>query len=362
MLKNLALTCFTTFSLLASTLSVAQPSGAEGDDFIYNVRPGDTLSDLSKLYTGQSGHWRTLQTLNNVADTLALPIGKALRIPFSLIAEVPGQARISHFRGDVTINGRRPQTDTLLKEGDEIVVGNNAFLTLQLSDDSTITLPPSSALSLKRLRDFTHAGLTDSIIQLESGELETRVAPDHRGVGRFEVHTPVSVTGVRGTDLRVRSQDNRSITEVISGRAKLQTDAANKPMYIKPDQGTIVNASGEISTGSLLPAPAMSEPERGPNGWQVSFPPLAGAQEYLVQVTLDEEGSQIYSRQNTTDTTVSFHAGGTGTHYIRVRGIAADGLMGRDAVASFPGQLVLQSSNGAPIMSSFDLPITLQDY
>lgn len=362
MLKHLALACFTTFSLLAGTTSVAQPSGAEGDDFIYNVRSGDTLSALSKLYTGQSNHWRTLQSLNNVADPLALPIGKALRIPFSLIAEVPGQARISHYSGDITINGQRPQTGGMLKEGDSIVVGSNAFLTLQLSDDSTITLPPSSNLSLKRLRDFTHAGLTDSIIELEKGELETRVAPDHRGVGRFEVHTPVSVTGVRGTDLRVRSHDDRSITEVISGRAKLQTDSANKPMYIKPDQGTIVKASGEVSTGNLLAAPAMSEPERGPNGWQVSFPALPGADEYLVQVTLDEEGSQIYSRETTTDTTVSFHAGGTGTHYVRVRGIAADGLMGRDAVASFPGQMVLQSSDGSPIMSSFDLPITLQEY
>lgn len=362
MLKHLALACFTTFSLLAGTTSVAQPSGAEGDDFIYNVRSGDTLSALSKLYTGQSNHWRTLQSLNNVADPLALPIGKALRIPFSLIAEVPGQARISHYSGDITINGQRPQTGGMLKEGDSIVVGSNAFLTLQLSDDSTITLPPSSNLSLKRLRDFTHAGLTDSIIELEKGELETRVAPDHRGVGRFEVHTPVSVTGVRGTDLRVRSHDDRSITEVISGRAKLQTDAANQAMYIKPDQGTIVKASGEVSTGNLLPAPAMSEPERGPNGWQVSFPALPGADEYLVQVTLDEEGSQIYSRQTTTDTTVSFHAGGTGTHYVRVRGIAADGLMGRDAVASFPGQMALQSSDGSPIMSSFDLPVTLQEY
>lgn len=360
MIKHLALACVATFSLFASSYSIAQPSGAEGDDFIYNVRAGDTLSQLAKLYTGQSNHWRTLQSLNNVADPFALPIGKALRIPFALIAEVPGQARISHFSGDITINGQRPQTGTMLNEGDEVIVGSNAFLTLLLSDDSTITLPPSSKLSLKRLRDFAHTALTDSILQLESGELETRVAPDHRGVGRFEVHTPVSVTGVRGTDLRVRNHNDSSITEVISGRAKLQTEAT-QAMYIKPDQGSIVNASGAVSTGTLLPAPDMSAPERGPNGWQVTFPPLAGAEQYLVQVTLDEEGSQLYSRTSTPDTTVSFHSGGPGTHYVRVRGIAADGLMGRDAVASFPGQRVLLSSDGTPVMSSFDLPIGLQD-
>lgn len=359
LLKRFILSCFTVCTLLTASVAVAQPSGADGDDFIYTVRSGDTLSELSQRYTGTSVHWPTLQNLNNVTDPLTLPIGKSLRIPFSIIAEIPGEAKISYMRGEVTVNGQPPLPDMLLKEGDEVVVGTQAFLTLQLSDGSTITVPPSSTVNVKRLRDFQYAPLTDSILELPAGELETRVAPDHRGVGRFEVHTPVSITGVRGTDLRVRRINDSSFTEVISGKAKLQTDK-DKSLYVQRDQGTVITASGEISISSLLPAPNISMPTFGTNGWQVSFPALPGAAQYLVQVTLDEEGTELYSRQYTTNTLVYFHAGGSGTHYVRVRGVTADGMMGRDAVASFPGQPVLRSSDGLPVMSGFELPIILQ--
>src|SRR3546814_17702103 len=68
------------------------------------------------------------------------------------------------------------------------------------------------ATHLERLRQFEGNALTDSILRVQRGVVDSNVAPAGQGVGRFEVRTPVAVTGVRGTRFRVpaRAQGARS--------------------------------------------------------------------------------------------------------------------------------------------------------
>lgn len=361
MFSRLVLTFLTAFAVLSQPV-VAQPSGAEGEDFIYRVQAGDTLSDLAELYTINNANWRTLQTLNNIADPLALPIGKNLRIPFSMIPMRAAPAVVTHRVGQPLINNSPAQLGDELQEGDVINTDQQSFLTLMLTDESTISIPPDSHVTLQRIQAFERARISDSILLLETGNIETRVAPNKQGVGRFEVHTPIAITGVRGTDLRVSAYDDKTITEVLTGQAKLHAPGQRSQM-VPTNRGAAIDHSGAIfASGTLLPAPAISEPTRGRSGWEIHYPPLSGAQHYLVQVSLDEVGSQLVSRQFTTDTTAHFRGVGSGTHYVRVRAIDENGIMGRDAIASFPGHPVLQSSNGAPVMTRFNIPVTLNDF
>ena len=54
------------------------------------------------------------------------------------------------------------------------------------------------------MRQFEGTGLTDSVVRVQRGSVESSVAPEGQGVGR-EIRTPVAVTGVRGTRFRVQS-------------------------------------------------------------------------------------------------------------------------------------------------------------
>lgn len=342
----------------------AQPSGARGENFVYKVLAGDTLLDISQTYTRQSRNWSEIQRLNAVADPYRLPIGKELNIPFRMIPEVAAPARITHQTGQILVNGQALGAGTThLQEGDLIRTGSNGYLTLELQDGSQLSVPAQASLSVTRMRAFEGTGLTDSIIALDDGDVESRVSPEKTGVGRFEVRTPVSITGVRGTELRVRTQQGMAHSEVLEGRAELGTQQRSTPTALKQNQGAAVGTDGNImALAPLLPAPQISTPERRGGQWNSTIQAVPGAQAYLVQTSTDPQGAKLLSRDITTDTDIQFGASRPGTYYVTVRAIDRHGLMGPDTIESFEGAASLTSSDGQAVVSNFGDPILLSQF
>ncbi|NYT58451.1 FecR domain-containing protein [Alcaligenaceae bacterium] len=361
-LRRSALLAFMLSTSLFTCSVLAQPAGAQGDNFIYRIMKDDTLIRLSERFTDNSEHWRTLQTLNAIADPTLLPIGQELKIPFALIPELPAQARVAHVRGTAMNGQQQLAVNDTLQEGNSVTTQANGFVTLTLADGSTLTVPPQSALRLERLRVFKGTSLTDTISTLDDGTLESQVAPQGTGVGRFEIRSPVSITGVRGTQLRVHVNHQGAQSEVLEGVAGLNSQQAESTR-LRQGQGAAVNSSGQLQpVKTLLPAPTLAPPERGGSGWQLTFASIPGAVSYQVQVAGDPAGTEIFSSQRFDAPPVSFRAPGPGTYYAKVRGIDADGLNGADAIQPFLGLAVLTSSNGMPVSSAFDLLVTLTDY
>ncbi|MFT0545347.1 FecR domain-containing protein [Allopusillimonas ginsengisoli] len=355
----------TIAAMLLPAPASAQPAGAQGENFIYLAQPGDTLGGVAQRFTETTGNWRTLQTLNNVSEPTQLQIGKAIHIPFSMIPEAPSQARVLHVQGTVTLDGRQLSIGDSVDEAGVIVSGDDSYATLQLEDGSTMSIPAGSSMNFERLRVFQGTRLTDSIIHINDGGLESQVAPEKTGVGRFEVRTPVTITGVRGTELRVRAGSQGSQTEVLEGRAELTTSGQQhqRKAALHAGQGAVTDASGTLKgVRALLPAPELPAPERGASGWGLQFAAVPGAASYLVRVAGDENGSILYSSHIFPQPDVTFRAPGAGNFYVLVRAIDADGLQGADAAQPFPGQPVLNWGDGQPVMSGFGMSIMLTDY
>ena len=340
----------------------AQPYGAQGDDFLYRPLAGDTLIDIAQRYTGNASNWSFLQRLNNVDEPTRLQIGRTLRIPFSMIPVRPAQATVRHVQGQVTANEAPLAMNMQLGDDTLVESGPNGFATLELADGSALTILPGSAVNIKRLRVFEGEGLTDSTMNVQSGTVESLVAPNHTGVGRFEIQTPVSITGVRGTTLRIHAQQDGSQSEVLQGSAHLGT-TQGRQTTLRAGQGAATDASGKLlAVETLLPAPSLPEPVRGPSGWALSFPAVPGAASYLVRVAGDADGTRLFSSQTFPTSDIHFHSPGAGAYFVIVRAIAASGIMGRDAVQPFDGLAVLQSADGLPIGTGFGLQVTLTDY
>lgn len=346
----------------ASTSAFSQAAGARGENFLYKVMAGDTLGMLAGRYTTGLSNWTALQTFNKVVDPARLPIGLLLKIPFALIPELPSNARVNYFTGQAHVNGQALQALAQVSEGQTIETGPNGFVTLQLDDGSLLSIPASSSLTMSRLRVFKGTRLTDSIIEVKEGTVESKVAPENTGVGRFEVRTPVSVTGVRGTYLRVHVSAQGTRSEVLDGGAEV--DGAHwSEVALHDKQGVAVNSAGEnLGVRDLLPAPDLVAPERGSGGWSMSFPPVPGANAYLVRVASDPAGVNLASSQTFSSAAVQFSAPGPGTYHVFVRAIDDMGIGGVDAQQSFEGRLVLQGSDGTPILSGFGLHIAVADY
>ncbi len=259
-------------SLLAliSCLSIlapahSQPAGALGDDFIYRVRQGDTLIDLATRYTRNQANWGPLQSLNRVVTPELLPIGLELHIPLSMIPVRPASARVVHVSGQAELDGKSLRAGDAVAEGSTVSTAANGFVTLELADGSKLTLPAGGAVELTRLRQFEGTALTDSIVEVRRGGVESSVAPAGEGVGRFEVRTPVAVTGVRGTRFRVQSSAQGVHSEVLDGSVRLQPHAPGarpaRPVAVAKGYGAAVGADGTVAgMRALLPRRSWANP------------------------------------------------------------------------------------------------------
>ncbi|WP_434644734.1 FecR domain-containing protein [Achromobacter piechaudii] len=351
-----------------ASVAHSQPAGALGDDFIYRIRQGDTLIDLASRYTRDQGNWARLQTLNKVIRPEQLPIGLELRIPLSMIPVRPAQARIVHVSGQAELNGSAAKADTNVAEGSTVVTSPNGFVTLELADGSKLTLPAGGAVELSRLRQFEGTALTDSIINVQRGGVESTVAPTGQGVGRFEIRTPVAVTGVRGTRFRVQSGAGGVQSEVLEGSVRLQAHAPGaepaKPVAVPRGYGAAVRNDGSMTgVRELLAAPQLSAPERkGGGAWTSAFAPVPGAQGYLVRVSRDADGTLPVSSASFPSNDIQFRAPGPGTYYVSVRAVDELGLRGEDAVATFEGANQLMTSSGLGVGTGYGGFITLTEY
>ena len=70
----------------AAALTAAPAAAQSAPDtlFRYRVQPGDTLSAMARDYF-VNGDYRTVQTLNRVADPRRLPINSILLVPTRLL-------------------------------------------------------------------------------------------------------------------------------------------------------------------------------------------------------------------------------------------------------------------------------------
>ncbi len=337
----------------------ARPLGAQGNDFLYQVEPHDTLEQLSRRYTLRAEHWPTLQRLNRVDDPYRLPIGKVLRIPLSLIPEQPATATVIHVAGQVTADGRAMQPGDVLRAGQALHSTEDGTATLQLEDQSLLTLPPGTTLRLHRLESFQETGLTDTQIDIDRGTLESTVAPAGTGVGRFEVRTPATVTGVRGTRLRVHADASGSRHEVLHGGAAIEGPARTE-QHLEPDRGAAYDAHGAfVGARPLLPSPPGLTLSK--NGTRLDFEPIPQAAAYAVRITLDADGTRLESSRRVSGPGITLAASThNGPRYLFVRGIDALGIEGRDATliisAAHTG---LRTSDGTAVLTVEGTPVML---
>lgn len=352
----LALTAALSLALPAQS----QPLGARGDDFLYQVVPHDTLEQLARRYTLQPANWPALQTLNQVDDPYRLPIGKVLRIPMRLIPKQAAQARVTYVSGAVSNQGKPLRQGDTLHAGQTLTSGPGGSATLALEDGSLITLAPGSELHLATLRTFQGSGLSDTILTLPKGDLESSVAPRKTGVGRFEVRTPATVTGVRGTRLRVHADPAGSRHEVVTGQAAIQ-DAAHAEQTLPDGQGAAYDRAGTLlAQEPLLPAPRLPAPTAAAAHQPLGFAPVPKAQAYRIQIALDAEGSQVESSTRSTQPVIHLEARGPGRRYVRVRAIDALGIEGEDATLTLESPGGLLSGDGRPVRSGDGLPVRLR--
>jgi hypothetical protein len=222
--------------LLAAAPALSPASLQVGEATVtYRAQLGDTLSVIAEQLTGNKNNWVQLAKLNHIQNDRTIPVKTVIIIPVALLPDEPSSAEVAAMSGSIgatAADGRRIDINigTVLTEGAIISTGSNSFLTLTLPDQSHIALPSNSQVKLTKLRTARYTKSPRTEITLLKGRVESRVAPLEKNKGRFEVHSPLAVAGVRGTNFRVDLVGDRVLTTVLSGGvavAKARAGSAN---------------------------------------------------------------------------------------------------------------------------------------
>ncbi|PLP99278.1 FecR domain-containing protein [Cupriavidus pauculus] len=319
--------------ILPGSTSWAGPAGSQGGDFIYEVEPGDTLIGLAARYMQSPDDWRLLQTRNRVADPYRLVPGSHIRMPLSRIPVAPATARVVFARGQVRADGRPVQVGQALAESSHVDTGADGAVTLELPDGTRVALPADTSMAVRRMRSFARSGLTDTVIGIDRGAADSRVAPKGGGVGRYEIRTPVMVTGVRGTRYRVAVDHAGSRSEVVEGRVGV--GARTTTQDVAAGFGVGVSAQGQLGKPvALLPAPEVA-PVAQPvmsRSLGVQWRAVPGAARYRVGVARDAALTEWVSAAEMAEPAATLDDLPDGTLYVVVNALAADGMTGQSGV------------------------------
>ena len=323
-------------------LVAAPPASAQ--EWLYTVRPGDNLWNITADYLTRMDYWPRLQALNQVADPERLPPGMKLRIPVAWLKRLPASAQVTHVQGQARATlAATGQTipvslGLFVQSGDEVHTGSDGNVTLEFGDGSQLLLQADSALRLDALNAYGRTRFADTRLRLQEGRVENRVVAPRGARTRFEIWTPAAASAVRGTHYRLGMDSATEIarTEVLEGVVEVQ--GARKTRTVTKGFGTLT----ETGKPPALVVPLLAPPDvadlppvvaRVPI--QLSFSPLKGATTYRAQIAPTEQFETLLFDGISPTPAVRGPDLPDGDYVLRVRGIDAKGLEGRDAQHRF---------------------------
>jgi hypothetical protein len=313
-------------------------------DLVYRVQQGDTLYDLAERYTGRAERWPELQRLNAIADPRRLAPGTTVRIPAALLASLPVLATAAYVTGDVRLvrpgetQAQPLQAGMALSQGTAIEVGLDGFARLQLSDGSVVRIPAGSRIRLSGVpqEDAAHAGRT--VIQMDAGRVDASVRPRRNKASRFEVHTPLAIASVRGTEFGVAIQRGAAVTsDVLQGVVDLQgrRRGSASSRRLLAGRGAQVDGTGRVGAVRALPAApdlsALPATVTDVDFVRLPLPVTPGVAGYQVRIASGASLQEVVREGMASGGRVQFAGLDDGAYTVTVRAADDVGLLGLES-------------------------------
>ncbi|WP_457575586.1 FecR domain-containing protein [Desulfomarina sp.] len=229
------------------------------------VKDGSNLTHIARDYCNSRDDWRIIARLNRIKPPYTVYPGQTLQIPLSLLLAEKLFAKVDSVSGGVFIlqNGR---TLIPLKKGDHVKPGqtvvteDDGFAFLIFPDNRFTRLAGGTRFSMTYLVRLTDNSMKAEFF-LEKGRIVHSVKSRLKRNETFLTKTPVSVTGVRGTEFRMKVPGgNSNIIETIQGVVGVH--ASGKTIAVEKGKGLKVVA-GKLpeQPRDLPPSPPLPELE-----------------------------------------------------------------------------------------------------
>jgi hypothetical protein len=329
--------------LLVAGITLCRPTYAN-EDIRYRVARGDTLIAFGQKYLTRPLDYRIVQRANHIANPHAIPIGRILSVPRSLLKYQPSTARLATVRGDVVLplsEAARAAAGQTLVEGQSIQTGRGSSASLLLEDGSRISLPSNSRLKIVRLRRYVLEDALDYDFEVQRGEARSRVVPLKSKNDRYQVRTPKAISAVRGTDFQTRFDEaaGRDFAEVDDGALAVALPLGRE-VAVATGNGLAVQPDGSSIAEAMLPPPELAGAGRLQKDINVTFAlPSVDATAYRIAIAADSGFHDRVVDMVAQAPKADFGTLADGNYFLRARSISASGIEGQPTTYAFKRRL-----------------------
>ncbi len=295
------------FMFLAQSVCFAQQADIEPEVFVYKVKSGDTLQQISLKYLQQPVDVAALKKLSRITNIDQIAVGTELRIPRHMLRYTPSNATVMSIAcaSQIRVNDKMLNNGDALREGAVIEVPPECNVTLLLEDSSSVRLPSGATLKITTLRKNLIESAPQVRLDLLRGRIELDVNKKKRSpTVPFEIHTPLSVMGVRGTEFRVgySPEDQTAQVEVLDGIVQTQGSASDEAKAITQGLGVPLDSDGKLlDIEKLLSPPIFLSAQNttgAPPSFVVQLSPVQQANYYTAQIANTANFSGQTKHQN----------------------------------------------------------------
>ncbi len=333
----------------------AEAEQAYRSEKIVIVKSGETLIEIVEREMRSHFYWPSIARYNNIKNPNKLKVGQVVRIPrsFSLSSEA---AVVLFVKGDVN---RLPATESKkvpvaradrVFVGDEILTGEQGFVSIEFSSGSIININPNSHVSVVDIDCKPSA--ENCIIELhsDSADVQSRVKQRGDQETQFIIITPSGVAAVRGTNFDLGVSDVQTNTGVVSGQVDVSSLGETSEVG-KGFGATVAKGFPPSNPSPLLSAPRLVGVSRRLNDQGlVAWEENSQVQSYQITFSKDKSVNRVISQTRASGTRTNVPQMYNGHYYMTIRAVDEWGIKGWPK--TIPITIVSVRSDSAPVLTA----------
>jgi len=323
-----------------------------------HVQRGTNLIRIARQYCQHPSDWKAIATINHLKSPYIIYADSTLLIPLHLLRTQEISAKVISLKGRPHLVGRDKKA-SLLHKGDVILPGqtvvtrDDEFVHLVYPDHKHSRIGPESKMLLVYLMRLADDNLQVEFF-LQQGRVTNAIERRLKANEHFRARTPMAITGIRGTEYRIKVEDEKnSVVETLTGKVSLS--AAGRDILIHKGEGVRVTKGLPPTQPRPLP-PAPSQPQVKPIyrtlPIQIAAPVQENRKAFHFRVTTDEKGMDTLLDQSVKPGELfSISSLADGQYFLFLSAVDQKGF---ESPPSAPACLKIRTSPGEPIISSPD--------
>ncbi|MDR3089916.1 MAG: FecR domain-containing protein [Desulfobulbaceae bacterium] len=290
--------------LLSLTILVAIAPPVSAEPMVaLQVRAGSSLIGLANLYCHGREDWRRIAEVNNLRPPYVIKEDSALMVPADLLLGDSVSALVGAARGQARLTqpakAAQPiTTGDNVAAGSIIETGEDGYVLLIFPDQRFVRVDAASRLRVDMAMRLADGSLKIETT-LEQGATLNNVKPRSRPNDSFISRSPTALTGVRGTEYRLKTDDGQS-THIETLRGEVYAEAQGVSRAVPLGQGVIVRKKQPPSPPRPLPAtPSDLSVATTYNSQPLHFvlPKQPGKGVMRLTISADEQGLRVIERR-----------------------------------------------------------------